>query len=469
MSGTVVNTIKRVLGLMTLIGALLAVDVDTAFAQVRHIGSRLELFVDDWLIDRMDGVRLTLHRPVPRERAIVFDKPWEGPWSAYATVMRDGDRFRMYYRGARPKGPEVTCYAESTDGIVWRKPALGLHAFDGVTDTNIVWTGPGAHNFTPFLDANPAAPADQRYKAVGAHRGLLVLVSPDALHWRLLRPEPVFTKGAFDSQNLAFWDTTIGRYVCYFRTFHDGVRAISRTTSTDFIEWQSPRPIDTGSAPREHFYTNATVPYPRAPHIYLSFPMRFVPDRKAVASHDETGVSDGVFMSSRDGIHFDRRFMEAFFRAGPDEKNWLDRNNMPVRGIVQTGPTELSMYVSRHYRSSDAHLQRCTLRVDGFVSVNAPYAGGEFVTRPLVFAGRALVLNYATSAVGSIRVEVQDESGQALPGFELAGAEELYGDHIERVVNWKPDADLSKLAGRPVRLRFVMRDADLYSIRFAKP
>jgi hypothetical protein len=235
---------------------------------VRDIGSRLELFVDDYLIDRTEGVRLMLHSPVPREVALRFDNPWEDVDCAYVTVMKDGDRYRIYYRGNPPGLPEVTCYAESKDGITWTKPDLGLFPFKGSKKNNIVWAGPGTHNFTPFKDTNPAATDAERYKAVGGGP-LLAFVSPDGIHWKLLRDRPVITKGAFDLQNLAFWDARRGCYVAYFRGFRDRVRDILTATSPDFLTWTDPVYLDYGSAPREHFYTNAITPYFRAPHLYL--------------------------------------------------------------------------------------------------------------------------------------------------------------------------------------------------------
>jgi len=87
-------------------------------------------------------------------------------------------------------------------------------------------------------------------------------------------------------------------------------------------------------------------------------------------------------------------------------------------------------------------------------------------TRPLVFEGKALVINFATSAAGSIQVEIVEADGSAIPGFALSDCPEIYGDSIEEVVQWKGGTDPSSLQGRPVRLRFVLRDADLYSMRF---
>jgi hypothetical protein len=139
---------------------------------------------------------------------------------------------------------------------------------------------------------------------------------------------------------------------------------------------------------------------------------------------------------------------------------------MAARGVIPTGPDEISLYQQAHYAQPTSHLRRFTLRTDGFASLHAPFRGGECVTRPLTFEGARLVLNLSTGAAGSARVEIQDPSGQPLPGYTLAEALELVGDSIERTVEWKAGADVSALAGRPVRLRFVMKDADLYSIRF---
>jgi len=455
------------------------------------IGSRLQLFVDDGLIERLDGTRLVLHRPVPREVVFVFDAPWEGPWSGYVTIMQDGERYRMYYRGGGELTREHTCLAGSADGIRWTRPSLGLFEFEGSKENNIVWTGAQpayceAHNFTPFKDSNPDAPADQRYKAValtigqvdGERRPVLVaFISPDGIRWRRLQEAPILTEGGFDSQNVAFWDTLQRCYVCYSRAAREGRRSVQRSTSSDFVHWTRPEWLDLGDRPLEHFYTNGIVPYFRAPHIYLGFPQRFVPERTEVGADRRRvdGLSDAVLISSRDGLHWQRTFMEAFLRPGADPANWggAHGNTCPAWGILQTGAGELSLYWADHYGNwpdgltSVPRLWRGTLRLDGFVSVQAPYEGGQMLTRPLCFEGRRLLINYATSAVGYVRVELQDADGQPLPGFTLDEADEIYGDEVERVVGWRGGTDVSRLAERPVRVRFVMKDADLYSMRFA--
>ena len=110
-------------------------------------------------------------------------------------------------------------------------------------------------------------------------------------------------------------------------------------------------------------------------------------------------------------------------------------------------------------------MRRYTIRIDGFVSLQAPLSGGECVTKPLTFSGSKLVINYSTSAAGSIRVEIQDADGKPLEGFGLKDCPEVFGDAIERTVAWKTGSDLSKLAGQPVRLRMMLKDADLYSFQ----
>jgi hypothetical protein len=447
----------------------------TSRSEAVDIDSRLELFVDDWLIQRRAGVQLKLHSPVRREVVFRFDAPWEGAVSGYVGVFRDESRYRMYYRGwgEDPKARDVTCCAESTDGVRWSRPELGLFEFRGSRRNNIILIGEGTHCFAAFKDLNPAAPAEERYKAISrasvdGKPAIIGFVSPDGINWHRLQSGPLITLGAFDSQNTAFWDPLRRHYAAFIRDFRDGVRTIRGCTSTDFRNWTEPVFLDFGDAPSEHLYTNAVVPYFRAPHVYVGMPMRFHPNRRFLPDHPHAGSSDGVFMSSRDGQHWNRH-LEAFIRPGPDRRNWTDRSNMPAWGILPTGDKEMSVYWTEHYRTADTRLRRGTLRTDGFVSVHAPCEGGEFVTRPVTFSGSRLVLNYATSAAGSVQVEIQDVDGLPIEGYRLADAPALYGDELERIYAWKGGPDVGPLAGRPVRLRFVMTDADLYAIRFRVP
>ena len=455
-----------------------------------NIGSRLELFTDYYLIENLNNATLKLHEPIDKGAVLKFDSPWEGPFSGYATVIKDGELLRLYYRGLPTAGKdgrtdEHTCYAESTDGINWTKPNLKIYQVGGTLDNNVILSdvAPVTHNFSPFLDTRKGIDSKQKYKALGgiAKSGLIAYTSEDGIHWNLLK-KPVFLseESAFDSQNVSFWSEQEQVYVCYFRTWtkkdYKGYRSVSRTTSKDFIHWSDPVEMKFGDTPLEQLYTNQTAPYYRAPHIYISVAARFMPNRQVISEEEAKTLnvnpkyfkdcSDAIFMTSRGGNKYDRTFMESFIRPGIGLKNWVSRSNYPALNIVPTSPTEMSVYVNQDYAQPTAHLHRYTLRIDGFTSVNIPFEGGEMITKPVRFKGNKLVINFSTSAAGYIKVEILDPEGNELEGFELENAEEVIGNEIKKTVTWKGNPDLEKLNDSVVRLRFVMKDADLYSFKF---
>jgi hypothetical protein len=334
----------------------------------------------------------------------------------------------------------------------------------------------------PFRDDNPKCNPEERYKAVARSADLHALVSPDGLHWKLTEGSPIFTDRPFDSHNIAFWDEETQQYVTYTRgirkdgelgqamagEFLSGVRWVRRATSRDFVNWSELEPIQTGDSPREELYTNATIRYARAPDYLLMFPSRFASAREPKPGWKfGKGVNDIAFLSSRDGIHFDRTFMKGFIRPGLDQGNWHERSLYMERGILQTSPTELSLFCMQNWRLPTVHIRRYTLRLDGFVSVQADYQGGTLVTKPIRFSGNELCLNFSTSAVGWIKIELQDANGKPLAGFTHADCPEIYGDKLDAKVTWKSDADVASLAGKTIRLRIEMSDADLYSFQFS--
>ena len=158
--------------------------------------------------------------------------------------------------------------------------------------------------------------------------------------------------------------------------------------------------------------------------------------------------------------------MEAFIRPGLDFNNWHDRGIYFEVGILQTSDTEMTMYGMENAHLPTQRIRRYTLRTDGFVSVNSGFRGGEFTTRPFTFTGRELEVNYSTSAVGSFKVEIQDADGHALPGFGVDDFPEKFGDEIDGKVSWNGGGDVSVLSGKPVRLRIVLKDADIYAFKF---
>ncbi len=471
--------------------------------QALDIGSRRELFVDHFLIDRLVGTRLELHHPQPAEVAIQVDRPWEGGDNLGISVLHHDGIYRMYYRGMANDDIKGRCLAESRDGITWTKPNLGLIEVAGTRDNNAIVEGKDTWSYfmIPFIDQRPGVPASHRIKGITPgfsrrgnfeRRELFLHLSADGARWEKAQDDPILVTtfpNAFDSLVCLFWSAAEQRYVLYSRYMVDtqgrpsrkgGLRSVFRSTSPDLIHWSEPTPMTftgTGVVPSAQLYTSMTEPYFRAPHIYVSFPMRFMENRKTVSDSQAQRVglrpgrnadsSDGVFMSSRAGsTHFDWIFKEAFLRPGPGWENWGTRSNIVLWGLLPTVPGEMSLWVNRHYGTPSFHIRRYRLRTDGFVSVRAPYEGGEMLTKLFRFQGTQLEINYSTSAAGSIRVGIQDSAGKPIPGFGVEQCPEIIGDEITRVVSWKDGADVGALAGQTVRLRFSLKDADLYSIRF---
>lgn len=461
-----------------------------------HLDNKREIFVDHYLIDKLNGTAIVMHRPRDEGAVLYFDKEWEGHFTGYITVIKDDDLFRLYYRGLRVavkdgSRSERTCYAESADGINWVKPVLGLFEIDGSNENNVLLANaePVTHNFSPFIDKNPDALPGQKYKALGGLResGLIAYSSPDGIRWEKISDKPVLEhnpelhgSNVFDSQNVVFWSESEKQYVLYFRTWktpHGRLRTISRATSADFINWKDESVnFESPNIPGEHLYTNQTSPYYRAPHIYLAIGGRFVPGRQTLTEGEASNLSihpryfndasDVIFMSTRGDNNYDRTFLESFIRPGTDLSNWTSRTNFPALNVVQTGPEEMSVYLTQDYAQPTAHLRRYSMRIDGFTSINAPFSGGEVITKPFVFSGKELEINYSTSAAGEITIEIQDINGNPIQGFTMEEAQIISGNDIKRIVNWKGNGNLAELASKPVRLRIFMRDADLYSLRF---
>ena len=490
------------------------------------IGTRRELFIDDDLIDGLTGgATRRLHEPQPREIVLRHDAPWEGNGCGYHSLFRDGDLYRLYYKAwkirlypgqvATEAVPDIfTCYAESRDGISWTKPALGLVSHEGSTANNIVLgretlqrveADPG--HPAVFRDLNPAAamPYKGLLRSRGAH-GVLAIQSPDGIHWSEMADTPVLMDGAFDSQNLAFWDSVRGEYRAYWRCFPEGrvgkgvwepkgVRSIRTATSNDFLHWSNQADlVYAGSPPEEELYINQIKPYHRAPHLFIGFPARYVerpwgssmralPDREfrefrsSAQERYGTALSESLLMSSRDGVRF-TRWPEAFLRPGPERSGtWNYGHQYLAWHVVETAsalgpdaPNDLSLYsVEDYWMEPGSALRRHILRLDGFVSVHAPASGGECLTRPVLFEGRELRLNFASSGAGEVLVEIQDVDGSPFPGFGLQDCDPTFGDATDRPVVWKSGPDVGPLAGRLVRLRFALRDADLYAYRFTAP
>ena len=486
-----------------------------------NISTRREVCWDEYLIDRVDGVSVKMHKPEYRGSALTCDMPWEGNICGYFQVIRDNRKYRLYYRGASHEfdtdGNLITdernklawlgcfCYAESTDGKTFTRPDLGVVNFDGTTKNNL-FIDEDYDNLCIFKDDNPDCPADERYKALGGtgKQELMYYKSTDGVHF--VKVGVLLDDGAYDSLNLAFWDKTRNQYFLYYRgihhlgeeysdgKWHDGeaydgkrfIRDVRVRTSKDFRVWDTPRQIEFDKDQDDYqLYTSQIKPYYRAPHVFLGMPNRYVerpedksnfkylPNRKFRADLTRTegrsgyAFTDSILMTSRDGYHFrrtDEVFMSPEIEMGA---NWYYGNNDIAWGIAETKsdrpgfPNEISIYSPSKYRTEVNDLDRYVIRIDGFFSWNCKYKPGYVLTKPLIFKGPDLEINFATSALGYVRIKLCDEDGNELEGFDSG---RLFGDSLDRPVDF--DGDLKTLIDKPIRMRIEMSDADLYSFRF---
>ena len=234
-------------------------------------------------------------------------------------------------------------------------------------------------------------------------------------------------------------------------------------SSRDFLDWSDPVLLEyQAGAPDQHLYTNAVLPYQRAPHLLLGFPTRYLPK--------EGQRVEPTLMISRDRRHF-YRWLEAVIPETAPEDRGGNRSNYMAWGLLDLPdrPQHFSVYASEaYYTGPDSRLRRFEYRKDGFVSIRADQAGGHVTTKTLTFDGTQLSLNYATSGNGQIRVALLDDQGESLEGFFLDDCEPLVGDHIDGRVQWKGCSIPKRLIGQPARVHIELRDADLYSIQFVQ-
>ncbi len=494
--------------------------------KVIDIENRREMFWSDYLIDNArTTARLHVNQPVKHdETPIKLDAPWDGNSISYPQIIFADGEYRMYYLTGTHDGVNaitglagtVICMLTSTDGIEWKRPSLGFYEWNGSKDNNIVMNESSGHtldNFFIFRDENPHCPENEKYKALTmvenhdhpfpAERELWCWTSPDGFHFEkgwLMTTGAVPNGGIFDSMNIAYWDEKKEKYVSYVRGLHDGpgrgtangLRDVRYMESKDFKNWSNPVILNFGDGDDYELYTNNISRYYRAPHIYTGFPTRYTERhwwprnndfmgeenlalRKAVVERSRLPrlgfvQTDGLFMSSHDGINWDR-FDEAIFACDAEQPyNWVYGDNYPAYGMIETArpyphiTNEISMYlIEGHARVKPNLLYRYTIRLDGFASYRADYEQKVVCTKPLMFEGDTLTLNFKTSGRGYIFVRVLDYYGKPFEGFQ---SYEIFGDAYDRPVLFDSGADLSKLKGKPIRLEFVMSDADIYSMKF---
>lgn len=492
-----------------------------------HIGTRREVCWDEALIDTVKNIRIQMHTPEYRGEVMKWDAPWEGSGAGCLTLIPDGGLQRMYYIGSQMDVDEygneqmrsgVMCSAETTDGVHFTRSRIDERSYTGIKQNNLLPTPEGV-SLSIFRDTNPACPENERYKALcgdfaGHHDSLWLFVSADGLHFEKKRI--LIEDGAFDSLNTVFWDDQTQQYFLFYRGYHgfatDGDKPLAWTTppkieteedleiqihclgltrdirvrtSPDLVTWSEPQRLDFGDADDLELYTNNIQKYPRAPHMFIGFPMRYIDRYKDAHNYPllpdwkhrqeiirkwprvGTAMTDAAVMTSRDGVHF-RRTEEAFLYSRAQwGHEWYYGDSEICYGMAQTpspvpgAPDEISLYSGVGYRSRAVSCCRWAVRLDGFFSWRCDYTPGRVVTKPITFAGDALRMNFSTSAFGYVRIRLLDEVGEAIPGYD-SGAH--FGDDVEREVAF--EKPLAALAGKPVRMEITMKDADLYSFKF---
>lgn len=486
---------------------------------VYNLGSNRMLCWDDFAIDRHENIEIKMHRPTPRDYAVIGNAEWDGIHNGYGSVAKVGDKCYFWHRAStdyydadsnirRVFQNQNTVFEvlESYDGKKFKKKFVNKHLFNGKIENNI-FLDERRDNFAVCYDENPNCDPAEKFKAFsmgggegypqdGGPHGLYMFVSPDGINFtpkgRLDLP------GSFDSFNIAFWDKDINKYRLYYRSERrrsgeefdvvhksaNTIREIHTATTSDFKTFEVFGALNYGeNKDIMQLYTNNTVKYPRAENMYIAFPGRYnerwnsrdnlstmpLGDRR-VKMQDRndrtaTGITDTVFMFSRDGYNF-TRFDEYFIKPYSEYRWWYGDSYM-ARGLIETesdvenAPNEYSIYSIENYRTNKVCWRRHTVRLDGFVSWNAKYSGGEVLTKPFTFTGNELELNFETGAMGTLIVTVCDENGNELEGYKTC---EMFGDTVGRPAIF--EKDLKQLNGKPIRLKFYLKDCDLYSYKF---
>jgi hypothetical protein len=491
------------------------------FKEVKAIGSGRQLFIDHQLIANTEGIALTANPPHKKGPVVLQDRPWRSKLSGYyGTVLEDEGIYKMWTNcGEGDVGSEGSYginygknryvqYLTSTDGLHWESPPLGVVDFRGSRRNNLVSADDNMEG-TIFID--PAAQPEQRFKYLRYmnHTGLHVSHSPDGVHWSGNTEKLLHYM--FDSQNVAFRDARLNKYVIYLRGWEAErldpaggavlspmARNVVRVELDDLRELtrlQGDMPFDTpGSKPPKFtdrlpavircdeldppytdVYTNGIVQYPLANDVYLAFPALY-----SKFKPNEVSTNDGVLgvqlAVSRDGIGWNR-IRSPDVRTGPvgeiDSASTYMYTGMLIREteILQyywgSSYTHGGLDTYSGWKGTNANaVFAVSQRIDGFMSADAAYNGGVLVTKPFTFTGETLILNLDTSSIGSAAVAITDSDGNGLEGYSIVDCDPIKGNFINKTVSWNGNRDVRALQGAVVRLRFEMRDTKLYSFRF---
>lgn len=479
-------------------------DLDDAALGDAIIVQSKQLFIDDHLIESLDGAVQVLNQPVKHASnpLIVRDRPSDGTAVTYGSVLHDPEdgQFKLWYQIYHdpPHKPDSELgYATSRDGVTWEKRVV-----DPARGDNIVVFDPAERWIVGagvMLDAQAADPA-RRFKMLysaqpdGTAKSLSTVAaySADGLRWT---PEPANPLIPFsDTQANPFWDESIKQYVAYLRYGPPNVRHISRIQSEDFVHWSpkvtviKPGPLDAPYSTQ--FYMMTVAPYAG---IYVGLICAYHGETIQPIPEDQLWMDrkNLQLVYSRNGLTWQRVGAHGAYtaaelqeprdwRAEADGAAFLPNGSTrgsdwdwgvihPVQGPLVVGD-EIRIYYQAtsgrnwwnyHKDANNDGYGLATLRLDGFVSVDAAEEG-TLTTKPLVFIGDTLQVN-ANAAGGNITVEALDVDGQPIEGFSADTCRPLTTDDVRHVVTWNDDPDCHVIQGRPIRLRFRMERAKLYS------
>ncbi|MBQ18185.1 MAG: hypothetical protein CMJ65_13795 [Planctomycetaceae bacterium] len=473
------------------------------------------LFIDTRLIESLDGAHRRLNRPVKHKKnpVMVKTRPWEENSPGYGTVHYDAGAklFKMWYQTWK-KVEGISegnlGFATSRDGVTWTKPVVNKK-----TGTNLVAapTIPGFQCPGIFHDRSDPDP-QRRYKMLfscapdGTSSSWMTSAafSPDGIHWTPSKQTPLIPFS--DTQICPFWDQRSRRYVAILRFGPPNTRLISRTESEDFQHWSPKitvlRRTRRDAVQETQFYQMAPMPYANG---YIGIIGAYHRESLAPIPPDKpwTDRQDLQLAYSRDSVTWSRvggRGAEShaslnrkrdwtreareatflpygkmnkewdwgyiapyytpepiivndrihFFYVGADAKHWWTWTGDPPKKDPNAKPPKKGIGLA-------------TLRRDGFVSVEAGPKGGTMTTRTLAFLGDTLLVN-ADASKGSLTVEALDTNGKPIKGFGLDASVPLTTDAIRHRLAWKGHKDLHQLQGRPLRLRFHLKNARLFSV-----
>lgn len=467
------------------------------------------LFLDATVVEEQQGVQRVFHavEKHPASPVLVKDKVWEGtgPY-LYGTVMRDSGKLRMWYHHATNPGRGSNMwnsYAESDDGIVWTKPALGLNDYDGSKLNNLFvtrdWNAKTRHPnvngacHNPSVIFQPWHPDPQkRYALYGFSYDLYVprvAFSPDGLRWTYA--PLVDGKGLFASGDVVnfFHDPYRWRYVATWKTATSRGRAVGVATSPDGLAWT--KPVEGAVMFADDLDSDATQVYgmPVFPYqgYYLGLPWiyharwpkkdgRAADKDLAAAEKTSPCTMDVQFAWSRDLLHWNRPPARTSFiplgRKGEFDASMTYSARAPV--VVSD---KLHFYYggfTQPHNSPVARNQAAiglgVLRLDGFCSMQAGKEEGSLVTRnedglevPVV------TINARTREGGQIVTEVVDATGKPLDGFSRKECVPFHGDDVRHILRWRTGEFTPQQQAVEKRLRFFLKDANLYSYLAGDP